>query len=161
MLRIASLIRKLKISSPIWARHGRTSPETRNFAGTKPPLPISNLVIIVVRIGPEKGVIHIATAAVGNALWDMYARSRSKPLWKLVVDMTPVRLPPGRGTTIVGYLLDPIGRACSFYDFPIHHRCNYSRRSPGVAERKGGWQSGTRSKRPTTWVTSFLPIENL
>lgn len=43
------------------------------------------------RIGPEKGVIHIATGAVDNALWDLYARSRNKPLWKLVVDMTPVR----------------------------------------------------------------------
>ena len=42
------------------------------------------------RIGPEKGVIHIALGAVNNALWDMYARSRNKPLWKLVVDMTPV-----------------------------------------------------------------------
>ena len=44
------------------------------------------------RIGPEKGVIHIATGAVNNALWDMYARSRKKPLWKLVVDFTPVRV---------------------------------------------------------------------
>jgi L-fuconate dehydratase len=42
-------------------------------------------------IGPEKGVIHIATGAVDNALWDMYARSRNKPLWKLIVDMTPQR----------------------------------------------------------------------
>ena len=42
------------------------------------------------RIGPEKGVIHIALGAVNNALWDMYARSRKKPLWKLIVDMTPV-----------------------------------------------------------------------
>ncbi|KAK7680186.1 hypothetical protein QCA50_016695 [Cerrena zonata] len=40
-------------------------------------------------IGPEKGVIHIALGAVDNALWDMYARSRRKPLWKLIVDMTP------------------------------------------------------------------------
>jgi L-fuconate dehydratase len=44
------------------------------------------------RIGPEKGVIHIATGAVDNALWDMYARSRNKPLWKLVVDMSPQEL---------------------------------------------------------------------
>ena len=43
----------------------------------------------VERIGPEKGVIHIATGAVDNALWDMFARARRKPLWKLVVDMTP------------------------------------------------------------------------
>ncbi|KZS93919.1 enolase C-terminal domain-like protein [Sistotremastrum niveocremeum HHB9708] len=40
-------------------------------------------------IGPEKGVIHIASGAVNNALWDMFARSRNKPLWKLVVDFTP------------------------------------------------------------------------
>ena len=47
-------------------------------------------------IGPEKGVIHIATGAVNNAVWDMYARSRNKPLWKLVVDFTPVRRTPDR-----------------------------------------------------------------
>ncbi|KAJ7918391.1 enolase C-terminal domain-like protein [Mycena leptocephala] len=43
-------------------------------------------------IGPEKGVIHIASGAVNNALWDMYARSRKKPLWKLLVDFTPEEL---------------------------------------------------------------------
>lgn len=36
-------------------------------------------------------MIHLATAAVNNALWDMFARARGKPLWKLIVDMTPVR----------------------------------------------------------------------
>jgi len=41
-------------------------------------------------IGPEKGVVHIALGAVDNALWDLFARSRKKPLWKLVVDFTPV-----------------------------------------------------------------------
>ncbi|TFY76022.1 hypothetical protein EWM64_g7990, partial [Hericium alpestre] len=40
-------------------------------------------------IGPEKGVIHIATGAVDNALWDLFAKSRKKPVWKLVADMTP------------------------------------------------------------------------
>lgn len=40
-------------------------------------------------IGPEKGVIHIATGAVNNALWDLYAKARRKPLWKLIVDFTP------------------------------------------------------------------------
>lgn len=51
---------------------------------------INGIVVTIVRIGPEKGVIHIATGAVGNAIWDMYARSRSNPLWKLIVDMSPV-----------------------------------------------------------------------
>lgn len=41
-------------------------------------------------IGPEKGVISIATGAVSNAIWDLYARARGKPLWKLIVDFTPV-----------------------------------------------------------------------
>jgi len=43
-------------------------------------------------IGPEKGVIHLATAAVVNALWDLYARVEGKPLWKLLVDMTPEQI---------------------------------------------------------------------
>jgi L-fuconate dehydratase len=40
-------------------------------------------------LGPEKGVIHLATAAIVNAVWDLYARAEQKPLWKLLVDMTP------------------------------------------------------------------------
>ncbi|GFY65679.1 mitochondrial enolase superfamily member 1 [Trichonephila inaurata madagascariensis] len=43
-------------------------------------------------IGPEKGVIHLATAAVVNALWDLWARMEGKPVWKLLVDMTPEQL---------------------------------------------------------------------
>jgi L-fuconate dehydratase len=40
-------------------------------------------------LGPEKGVIHLALAAVVNAVWDLYAKSERKPLWKLLADMTP------------------------------------------------------------------------
>src|SRR5205807_7182186 len=40
-------------------------------------------------LGPEKGIIHLATAAVVNAVWDLYAKAEGKPLWKLLVDMTP------------------------------------------------------------------------
>ncbi len=43
-------------------------------------------------VGPEKGVIHLATAAVVNAVWDLYAKREKKPLWKLLVDMTPDQL---------------------------------------------------------------------
>lgn len=43
-------------------------------------------------VGPEKGVIHLATAALVNAVWDLYARCAGKPLWKLLVDMTPEQL---------------------------------------------------------------------
>src|ERR687884_2357 len=40
-------------------------------------------------IGPEKGVIHLATAAVVNAVWDLFAKREGKPLWKLLVDLSP------------------------------------------------------------------------
>lgn len=40
-------------------------------------------------VGPEKGVIHLATAAVVNAVWDLWAKAAHKPLWRLLVDMTP------------------------------------------------------------------------
>ncbi|XP_022256429.1 mitochondrial enolase superfamily member 1-like, partial [Limulus polyphemus] len=43
-------------------------------------------------IGPEKGVIHLATAAIVNALWDLWAKKECKPLWKLLVDMDPKKL---------------------------------------------------------------------
>ena len=43
-------------------------------------------------IGPEKGVIHLATAAVVNAAWDLVAKRAAKPLWKLLVDLEPEAL---------------------------------------------------------------------
>lgn len=43
-------------------------------------------------IGPEKGVVQLATAAVLNAVWDLWAKQERKPLWKLLVDMTPEQL---------------------------------------------------------------------
>ena len=43
-------------------------------------------------LGPEKGVIHLATGAVVNAVWDLYAKSEGKTLWKLLADMTPEEL---------------------------------------------------------------------
>jgi len=43
-------------------------------------------------IGPEKGVMHLATAAVVNALWDLYAKSKDMPLWKLLCSFSPEQL---------------------------------------------------------------------
>jgi L-fuconate dehydratase len=43
-------------------------------------------------LGPEKGVIHLAAGALINAVWDLYARSEGKPLWKLLTDMTPEQI---------------------------------------------------------------------
>jgi L-fuconate dehydratase len=43
-------------------------------------------------LGPEKGVIHLATGALVNAVWDLYAKAEGKPLWRLLSDMTPAQL---------------------------------------------------------------------
>lgn len=43
-------------------------------------------------IGPDKGAIHLATGAVVNAVWDLWAKSQEKPLWRLVADMSPEEL---------------------------------------------------------------------
>ena len=43
-------------------------------------------------LGPEKGVVHLATAALVNAVWDLYAKVQGRPLWKLLADMTPEQL---------------------------------------------------------------------
>jgi L-fuconate dehydratase len=43
-------------------------------------------------LGPEKGVIHLATAAVVNAVWDLWAKHEGKPLFRLLVDMTPEQI---------------------------------------------------------------------
>lgn len=40
-------------------------------------------------LGPEKGVIHLAVGAILNAVWDLYAKSHEKPVWRLLADMCP------------------------------------------------------------------------
>lgn len=43
-------------------------------------------------LGPEKGVAHLALAAVVNAIWDLWARREEKPVWKLVADLPPEKI---------------------------------------------------------------------
>jgi len=43
-------------------------------------------------LGPDKGVIHLALAAVMNAVWDLAARRAGVPLWRLLTDMSPEQL---------------------------------------------------------------------
>ena len=40
-------------------------------------------------LGPHKGVVHLALASVVNACWDLWAKSRGVPLWKLLLDLSP------------------------------------------------------------------------
>ena len=43
-------------------------------------------------LGPEKGVMHLAAAAIVNAVWDLWAKSLRVPLWKLLADLSPEEL---------------------------------------------------------------------
>jgi L-fuconate dehydratase len=40
-------------------------------------------------LGPHKGVVQLALASVTNACWDLWAKKRGVPLWKLLLDLTP------------------------------------------------------------------------
>jgi L-fuconate dehydratase len=43
-------------------------------------------------LGPEKGILHMATGAVLNAIWDLWAKREQKPMWKHLVDLPPEQL---------------------------------------------------------------------
>jgi L-fuconate dehydratase len=43
-------------------------------------------------LGPHKGVVHLALASVTNACFDLWAKSRSVPLWRLLLDLLPEQL---------------------------------------------------------------------
>jgi hypothetical protein len=89
-------------------------------------------------IGPEKGVLHLATAAIVNAAWDLYAKAEGKPLWKLSF------LLPGKGlscrsnTTWVSRqnARDPRGP----YTFPTVVPSTSSNGSPGCSQPSGAPQ---------------------
>jgi L-fuconate dehydratase len=38
-------------------------------------------------LGPHKGVVHLALASISNACWDLWAKTRGVPLWKLLLDL--------------------------------------------------------------------------
>jgi L-fuconate dehydratase len=76
-------------------------------------------------IGPEKGAIHLASAAIVNAVWDLYAKVEGKPLWKLLVDMSPEQLVSCIDFRYISDAITP-GEALAILE----------RRSPSRAERE-------------------------
>ncbi|HEX4487124.1 MAG TPA: enolase C-terminal domain-like protein [Terriglobales bacterium] len=40
-------------------------------------------------LGPHKGVVHLALSSITNACFDLWAKSRGVPLWKLLLDLSP------------------------------------------------------------------------
>ena len=40
-------------------------------------------------LGPHKGVVHLALASLTNACFDLWAKARHVPLWRLLLDLSP------------------------------------------------------------------------
>jgi len=58
-------------------------------------------------LGPHKGVVQLALASVTNACWDLWAKSRGVPLWKLLLDLNPEQIV---ATLDLSYLDDEFDR---------------------------------------------------
>lgn len=58
-------------------------------------------------LGPHKGVVQLALASVTNACWDLWAKARGVPLWKLLLDLSPEQLV---NTLDLSYLDDELTR---------------------------------------------------
>jgi L-fuconate dehydratase len=43
-------------------------------------------------LGPHKGVVHLGLASVTNACYDLWAKKRGVPLWKLLTDLSPEQI---------------------------------------------------------------------
>ena len=58
-------------------------------------------------LGPHKGMIHLALASITNACYDLWAKARGVPLWKLLIDLTPEQIVD---TLDLSYLEDELTR---------------------------------------------------
>ncbi len=58
-------------------------------------------------LGPEKGVMHMAIGAVVNALWDLRSRLEARPLWHVLVSLTPEEIVAQIDFTYIDDALSP------------------------------------------------------
>ncbi|WP_342085305.1 enolase C-terminal domain-like protein [Dyadobacter sp. OTU695] len=92
-------------------------------------------------LGPHKGVIHLALAAIVNACYDLWAKSRGVPLWQLLLDLTPVQLV---NTLDLSYLEEVLNRDQAISLLTEHLPTRDARRSVLSSGYKGydtsvGW----------------------
>ncbi|GGA67397.1 mandelate racemase [Edaphobacter acidisoli] len=82
-------------------------------------------------LGPHKGVVHLALASITNACFDLWAKARGVPLWRLLLELTPEELV---GTLDLSYLEEVLPRQCAI-DLIRSHQVSR-------AEREGILKSG-------------------
>ncbi len=61
-------------------------------------------------LGPHKGIVQLALASVTNACWDLWAKTRGLPLWKLLLDLAPEQIV---ATLDLSYLEDELTGAAA------------------------------------------------
>ena len=59
-------------------------------------------------LGPHKGVVHLALASITNACFDLWAKARQVPLWRLLLDLSPKQI---MDLLDLSYLEDVLTRA--------------------------------------------------
>jgi len=90
-------------------------------------------------LGPEKGAIHLASGAIVNAVWDLYAKVEGKPLWKLLVDMSPEQLVACIDFRYISDVLTPVEALA------ILQRCAPTRAEREVEMLRSGFPAYTTS----------------
>ena len=70
-------------------------------------------------VGPEKGIIHMASGAIINAVWDILAKSQNKPLWQLVSDMSPEQI---SGSIDFRHITDFLNKDEANEILSLHHK---------------------------------------
>lgn len=72
-------------------------------------------------LGPHKGVVHLGLASVTNACYDLWAKKRGVPLWKLLIDLSPEQIV---NTLDLSYLEDELTRegALQLLEFQLQTR---------------------------------------
>jgi L-fuconate dehydratase len=75
-------------------------------------------------LGPHKGVVQLALASVTNACWDLWAKTRGVPLWKLLLDLTPEQTV---ATLDLSYLEDELTAAQALEILRSHEPTRFSR----------------------------------
>jgi L-fuconate dehydratase len=75
-------------------------------------------------LGPHKGVVQLALASVTNSCWDLWAKSRGLPLWKLLLELTPQQIV---ATLDLSYLEDEVDRAHALAILNEHESTRFQR----------------------------------
>ena len=94
-------------------------------------------------LGPEKGILHMATGAIMNAVWDLWAKREKKPMWKHLVDLTPEQLVSTIDFTYITDVLKPEEA------IDMLHKARAGREAREAEMRKDGYPAYTTS---TGWL---------